>query len=426
MTVTLDQLATSVHQFFQDKLPGEVGSSPGSLMLVFDPFGMPLAGQDFGVGGSDSQQQLLAHQRAAQLADQLPGANGLTNGWYLAQSGSRLSRWYQTLISESSCTATSDQDKAAFEARKAAALKELDLNAMLEVTGTTSAGTTVDPTGVHDTLYATGMTPTGWYRPDADCWETHHIDGSQPASPDGAGPVPTPGFHLRVDPPPADSEGPAGPPSLAFFMPKVTDDGRPFTVTHWEKNVGDPVTAGESIVNVESDKVETGLDAPFTGTLLELTAKEGDTISVGGVLALIGDGPPPAPPTTKGFDVTFEYCLVSFDRPWWDDVFMATSSWSVSGFTTGQIASGFASSPALGIPAITAGMIVIRNLQITADWTDSDQQRLNTNAVSLGPFSVAGASFNGQTLTRAGMQASAWICQVPPKLPPDEPEPPQA
>jgi hypothetical protein len=55
-------------------------------------------------------------------------------------------------------------------------------------------------------------------------------------------------------------------------------------------------------------------------------------------------------------------------------------------------------------------------------WTDGDQQRLASGAISLGPFSVADASLNGQTLTRPGMQTTAWICQVPPMLPPADPQ----
>jgi len=421
MPVTLDQLAATLHQFFQDKLPGQVGDTAGSALLVFDPFGMPLAAEDFGVGGTDSQQQLLAHQRAGHLADQLPAANGLSNGWYLAQTGSRLSRWYHTLVSESSCTSTSDQDKTAFEARKAAALQELDLNAMIEVAGATSTGTTVDPTGVHDSFYATGMTPTSWYRPDADCWETHHIDGTEAPPSSDPSPLPMPGFHLRVDSPPPS---PASPESDSlpdgFFMPQLADDNSQFIVATWGKHVGDPVTAGEPIVDVESGKVTAELQSPATGTLLEITAQEGDAVPVGALLALIGAGQPSPSPATDGFDVTFDYCLVTFDRPWWDEVFIATPTWSVPGFTAGQIASGDARAPALAIPAITTGMIVIRNLQIAATWTDSDQQRLTSGAVSLGPFSVTGATFNGQTLNRQGMQATAWICQVPPVLPPTQ------
>jgi 2-oxoglutarate dehydrogenase E2 component (dihydrolipoamide succinyltransferase) len=94
MSVTLDQLSVAVHSFFTRKLSGAVGDAPGNVLLVLKGFGSPLPAGEFGVGATYSQQQLLDHQRAAQLADQLRAINGLGNGWYLPRSGSRLSFWY--------------------------------------------------------------------------------------------------------------------------------------------------------------------------------------------------------------------------------------------------------------------------------------------------------------------------------------------
>lgn len=418
MSVTVDQLATAVHQFFMAKLPGPVGDTPGSALLVFDTFGASLSPADFGVGAMPAQQQLIAHQRAAQLADQLPAANGMTNGWYQPQTGSRLSRWYHTVVGESVCTSTSVQDIATFEKRKAAALERLDLNELVEVGGTTAAGGSVDPTGVQATYYATSMAPSDWLQPQAVGWETHHITAQDSAT-TPAGPLPVPEIHLRTAAPsentPAAGDGPS---HTAFTMPPIADSNTPAIVTSWLKKLGDEVRVGDPIVEVATDKLDTELQSPATGTVLDIAAKEGDVVPTGALLALIGSGHRVSPPTTTGFDVTFDYCVVTFDRPWWDPLFLSTANWSVAGFTKGQIASGSVASPALAVPAITTGMVVVRNLTIAANWTDRDQQALSDGAVSLGPFSTVGAAFDGQTLSRPGMQALAWICQVPPAIPP--------
>jgi 2-oxoglutarate dehydrogenase E2 component (dihydrolipoamide succinyltransferase) len=125
------------------------------------------------------------------------------------------------------------------------------------------------------------------------------------------------------------------------------------------------------------------------------------------------------PIQTDGFSVSFDYVIVTFDRPWWDDVFVANPSWTTPGFTIGQLSSGSASSPAgLFITLLTTGMIVIRRLVITASsWQDSDRSAI-ASATSLGPFCMSGSEFTDQELRRPGIQVVAWICQIPPVMPP--------
>jgi 2-oxoglutarate dehydrogenase E1 component len=63
------------------------------------------------------------------------------------------------------------------------------------------------------------------------------------------------------------------------------------TVVHWVKQPGDPVSEGETLVEVTTDKVDIEVPAPASGTLAEITAAEGDTVPVGGTLGLIAAGP---------------------------------------------------------------------------------------------------------------------------------------
>lgn len=66
------------------------------------------------------------------------------------------------------------------------------------------------------------------------------------------------------------------------------------TVNLWLKDVGDEVTADEPLVEISTDKVDTELVAPVSGTLTERHAAEGDTVAVGAALGVIVPSGAPA------------------------------------------------------------------------------------------------------------------------------------
>jgi 2-oxoglutarate dehydrogenase E2 component (dihydrolipoamide succinyltransferase) len=142
-------------------------------------------------------------------------------------------------------------------------------------------------------------------------------------------------------------------------------------------------------------------------------------IGKGAGLAAVVDATAPKPATSEGFGVHFEYCLVHLDRPWWDEVFLSRRDWRVPGYQAGQISSGTTSGAADIVSLITTGMVVIRNLTITATWSEADLAAL-PHSTSLGPFCIAAGDFDktSGTLTRKGLQVIAWLVQVPPVLPP--------
>jgi 2-oxoglutarate dehydrogenase E2 component (dihydrolipoamide succinyltransferase) len=59
------------------------------------------------------------------------------------------------------------------------------------------------------------------------------------------------------------------------------------TITEWLVAVGDTVAEGQPIVRIESDKVETDVESPGSGTLSEIVVAEGDDAEVGSVIARI-------------------------------------------------------------------------------------------------------------------------------------------
>ena len=58
-------------------------------------------------------------------------------------------------------------------------------------------------------------------------------------------------------------------------------------VVHWLKRPGDAVQKGEPIVEIETDKVTVEIEAPASGVLRDVTAREGDVVPVGQTIAVI-------------------------------------------------------------------------------------------------------------------------------------------
>jgi len=58
-------------------------------------------------------------------------------------------------------------------------------------------------------------------------------------------------------------------------------------VLHWLKSPGDTVSKGEPIVEIETDKATVEIEAPASGILRDVTAREGDVVPVGRTIALI-------------------------------------------------------------------------------------------------------------------------------------------
>src|ERR687890_753050 len=79
-------------------------------------------------------------------------------------------------------------------------------------------------------------------------------------------------------------------------MPQLGETVTEGTITRWFKNVGDSVAEDEVLFEVSTDKVDSEVPSPTSGTITEILVQEGDTVDVGTVLARVGDaGAAPAP-----------------------------------------------------------------------------------------------------------------------------------
>src|SRR5690349_440761 len=76
--------------------------------------------------------------------------------------------------------------------------------------------------------------------------------------------------------------------AIKVLVPRLGEGVDEVTVTKWLKQVGDTVNELEPLLEVNTDKVDTEIPAPASGTVLKILAEEGVPAKVGTVLALIG------------------------------------------------------------------------------------------------------------------------------------------
>jgi len=72
-----------------------------------------------------------------------------------------------------------------------------------------------------------------------------------------------------------------------FKFPDIGEGLEEGTIVEWYVKKGQEVESGQSLVQVETDKVTTDIPSPKTGTIAALYGKEGETINVGDPLAEI-------------------------------------------------------------------------------------------------------------------------------------------
>ncbi|WP_368298979.1 biotin/lipoyl-containing protein, partial [Cutibacterium avidum] len=77
--------------------------------------------------------------------------------------------------------------------------------------------------------------------------------------------------------------------STEVTLPALGESVTEGTVSRWLKAVGDTVEADEPLLEVSTDKVDTEVPSPASGTLLEIKVPEDEDAEVGAVLAIIGD-----------------------------------------------------------------------------------------------------------------------------------------
>ena len=77
--------------------------------------------------------------------------------------------------------------------------------------------------------------------------------------------------------------------SWKIGMPNLGHTMEEGTVSQWLKKVGDPVSKGECIAVVETDKASFDIESPADGTLIAIQAQAGTVVPVGDAIGLVGE-----------------------------------------------------------------------------------------------------------------------------------------
>jgi len=77
----------------------------------------------------------------------------------------------------------------------------------------------------------------------------------------------------------------------AVTIPKWGIEMTHGTIVAWHKAVGDSVSAGEEIVDIETDKIVNSFEARTSGTLVRILASEGEELAVGCLIGVIAKAP---------------------------------------------------------------------------------------------------------------------------------------
>ena len=76
--------------------------------------------------------------------------------------------------------------------------------------------------------------------------------------------------------------------STVITMPKFGETMEEGIVTEWRKQVGDKVEKGDIIAEIETHKSVFEVEAPVSGTLLEILVETNQSVPVNTPIAIIG------------------------------------------------------------------------------------------------------------------------------------------
>jgi len=72
-----------------------------------------------------------------------------------------------------------------------------------------------------------------------------------------------------------------------IYMPKFGLTMTEGLIVEWLKKEGDQVNEGDALLTVQTEKVDTDINAPATGTLVSIQYEAGDEAPVGEIIAYI-------------------------------------------------------------------------------------------------------------------------------------------
>src|SRR4051812_35954314 len=103
-------------------------------------------------------------------------------------------------------------------------------------------------------------------------------------------------------------------------MPQMGESIAEGTIVRWIKKVGDKVDRDEPLFEISTDKVDAEIPSPAAGVVSEIRVKEGETVPVNSVVAVIGGAgtaaqPPAGAPAPKPVEPTTPPARAKAEEP---------------------------------------------------------------------------------------------------------------
>ena len=76
--------------------------------------------------------------------------------------------------------------------------------------------------------------------------------------------------------------------AINVLMPQLGESITEGTIIRWNKRVGDAVKKDEPLFEISTDKINAEIPSPAEGVLAEIRVREGETVPIEGVVAVIG------------------------------------------------------------------------------------------------------------------------------------------
>jgi len=350
------------------------GGQTGGVTLAFEPLGLMPGIDPASPGAADAALELVSTN-----ADPLPDLSG---GAYVA-TGRTLSGTYAIILNGAQAAPGVDID--GFNRLKAQALEVLNNGQLGSLQGPFR-------------YYPSYASPANWYDPAAtENWSSYSYSTPPPATNSSTSPPAPPVFHpviLRMQPWQLRS--------VAVQSPAVA-----------------PVS---QTVAPAAHAVPSAVQARPIGPMF---ATHLQAAQFAPVAAPPTPAPAATPPADPQLSISFDYCVIRLNRPWFDGDFLASGGWFLAGAHAGDYAPGAAatgsatpsssetppSQPPMAWVPVAA--IAVKNVAIRSNVVAGQ-----TGVSTFGPFSLHAASPGGDSLSNPGIQIIAWICAAQPRLPP--------
>ncbi|SEV93480.1 hypothetical protein SAMN05428988_0586 [Chitinophaga sp. YR573] len=402
----INNLMENVRAFFSGQYKGVENSNS---FISFEPLGSMIDPSDF-MDDNNALSDLKAIEQLSILGDRLPHIEEV----FIPDTG-RLSSAYETLIESAVFSGAKiiAEDKSSYIAR----FSEEKSEALLKLDEGRKASINM-PEGSYLPVYGF---PKKWYDISSPFWVNKTFSATE--TPPPSTPAPPPGKRpflgwrtkLMVDPQtlitPDISASPAVTQSAKLNIPlraRFQRVNRPLNVATTIRPIALNATVNPVAVKPSMEMRNLNLLNKINfSDRIRVTQQlvKDDTANV-------------APVHSNAFSMSFDYCLVYLERPWFNtSLFTFSNMWYSLSLQENFFSNGIKDESNNGIlKCIPTAMILIKNLKITAAWTDDDKANAK-NSISLGVFNLNNSEFIDNALITPGMQIIGWMCEVLPKLP---------